>query len=597
MTVDVVFETSFEICNKVGGIHTVISSKASFASHAFSEYILIGPTFPGKVSQELVEEKDAPAHWKAPLARLASRGIKTIVGRWLIPGEPRVILIDFSAAFSQKDDFKRQLWEKFGVDSLHAGFDFDEPLAFSLAAGMLIQEFAYDANPAFSGKRIISQTHEWMTGFANLYLKLQHVPVKTVFTTHATMLGRAIAGAGIDVYQAIKKIDPYEAAKTHGVIEKFTAERACAQQADIFTTVSDLTAIEAKALLGREPDVITQNGLPMQQFPSFEQASIIHAQSKAAINEFYRYYFFPYHKLDVENSLSFFVSGRYEFRNKGMDITIKALGKLNEQLIKEESKRTVVTLFLVPMQQWGVKKDLLESKLFYKSINQLLTVSEKQMHDALLTNELERPDSSPPPSVAAVTPVFTQELRRLVKLFNKPSSIAPFCTHMIGNEADNEIIRAFMAAGLQNRPLDRVKVMLYPIYLDGADSLLDLTYYDAINGCHLGLFASFYEPWGYTPMECAALGVPAVTTTSAGFGQFVVENSKNTREGIFVLDRLHKSDGDILNEYARILSDYVKLTHHERVKHKIAAKLLAEKADWAFLYEAYKHAYELAAAK
>ena len=596
MTVDVVFETSFEICNKVGGIHTVISSKASLAVKSFSEYILIGPTFAGKPSAELIEEKEPPAHWKAPLSRLANRGIKSVVGRWLIPGEPRVILLDFSPALLWKDGFKRALWEKFGVDSLNAQFDFDEPLAFSLAAGMLIEEFANDS--AFSGKKMLSQTHEWMTGLTNLFLKANNVRVKTVFTTHATMLGRAIAGAGIDVYQAIKSMNPETAAlaaRQHGVVEKFTAERACAQYADVFTTVSDLTAREAKALLGRNPDVITQNGLLMQQFPSFEQASIIHAQSKISLSEFYRYFFFPYHKLDVENALSFFVSGRYEFRNKGMDITIRALGRLNEQLAREGSKRNVVTIFFVPMQQYGVKKELLESKLFYKSINQLLVASEKQMHDALLTNELDHPGEALPTS--AVNPIFAQELRRLVKMFNRPSTTAPLCTHMIGNEQDNEVIRALIAAGLQNRDSDHVKVIVYPIYLDGADNLLELNYYDAINGCHLGLFASFYEPWGYTPMECAALGVPAVTATSAGFGQFILENSKNSREGIFVLDRLHKSDDDILNEYTRILSDYVKLTHHERVKHKIAAKLLADKCDWTILYEQYKRAYELAASK
>ena len=615
MVADVVFETSFEICNKVGGIHTVVSSKSMLANAAFSEYILVGPWFPTRVSQEFIFDKTPPSHWTPILERLERVGVRTVVGRWLVPGEPRVILVDFAAIYAQKNEFKKQLWERFGVDSLNAGFDFDEPLTFSLAVGMLIEMFATDSN--YAGKKIISQSHEWMTGFVNLYLQLQNLPktmsIRTVFTTHATILGRAIAGSGQDVFQVIKSIDSSNSAnsafvdnvaRSHGVFEKFTAERACANNATVFTTVSDLTAKEAKALLGRQPDIITQNGLPMRQFPSFEQASIVHAASKARLFEFFKYFFFQYHQFDLSQTLTFFVSGRYEFRNKGMDVTIQALGKLNERLVAEKSTKTIVTVFIVPMQQFGVRRDLYESKLFYRNINQLLTKSQAKMHDSLLAYALSHPDAAL--QMSAITPEFAQELRRLVALFDKPTNIAPLCTHQLGGEGNNEILQAFSAAGLRNEPANRVKVILYPVYLEGSDGLLDMTYYDSINGCHLGLFASFYEPWGYTPLECAALGVPAVTTTSAGFGQFVVAQQSNVsstalpsvapgkQEGIFVLDRLHKSDADIVHEYTQLLYEYAALSHHERVKHKIAAKLLAEKADWSILFKQYLQAYELA---
>jgi glycogen(starch) synthase len=312
-------------------------------------------------------------------------------------------------------------------------------------------------------------------------------------------------------------------------------------------------------------------------------------KSRSKLLEFCRYYFFPHHRFDLENTLFYFTSGRYEFKNKGLDVSISALGKLNEKLKYEQSTKSIVTFFIVPMREYGVKKDLFASKLLYRHINHLLSQSQEQVHDQILTHLLE--DTRNIDSIKALSPSTAQQMQQLAQRFMKDNAIAPQCTHIIDDEYNNPVIRAFNDAGLMNRPDDRVKVVLYPIYLNGTDELLDMNYYDAINGCHLGLFASFYEPWGYTPLEAAALGVPCVTTTSAGFGQFIA-NQATKREGIFVLDRLHRSDNDIVLEFTRILYDYSKLTHHERVKHKITAKLLAETADWSKLFSQYLKAYD-----
>ncbi|MFT7615522.1 MAG: glycogen(starch) synthase [Candidatus Woesearchaeota archaeon] len=582
---DCVFEVSYETCHKVGGIYTVISSKALQMKKHYSEYYLIGEYFPNSSDIEFASLQ-TPTNLIAAFEALEKKGVTAHFGKWLIKGEPNVILLSFNPLYEKRNDWRQFFWDNYQIDSIKAGHDFDEPMLLSVAAGMLIEEIS--RRQTYAAKKIICHSHEWMCGFTNLYLRT-HVPqVKTVFTTHATMLGRSLSGSGAQMYSEIETINPQEEAQRLGIMEKFTAERACAQQSDVFTTVSDITGIEATYFLGRKPDILVLNGLDMEQFPSFEQAAITHAQSKEKIKEFLQYYFFPYHTFNTDKTTITFCSGRNEFKNKGIDSTIKALGELNKELVAKKSDKTVVCFFWVPYETHGIKKEVLENKIFYRNLYSKLEQIQKKIHKDFVTRVLTNIQLN---TYQAVDEEHMHEIRHMKKLFQRYTNQAPLCTHYIPDEENNEVIRAFRDNGLTNSPENKVKVIYYPVYLNGADGLLDMDYYQSINGTHLGLFPSYYEPWGYTPLEGAALAIPVITTDTAGFGQFIKKKMKKS-EGIFILERLRKHYN--ISQYVSILSNFISLTHHERVKHKISAKLLSEHADWAILVDNYIQAHNLA---
>lgn len=591
---DLLLEVSWEVCNKVGGINTVLKSKASLMKEQYPKYVLVGPYFREKAIVEL-EQKQPPESIVRAFAKLKKEGITCYYGTWQIKGEPNVILIDFSTLIAQKNELKTWLWEAYQIDSLTAGWDFEEPVIFSAAVAKLLRAIEEEKRARGEQEKIVAHFHEWMTGSAILFLRRLGSQLPTVFTTHATMLGRAIAGSGEPLYEMLDTIDPMEAAYRHGVQAKHLTERACAKEATVFTTVSEITALEAKALLGREPDLLVLNGLEVSRFPTFEETSIKHVTCRETLRDFLTYYFFPYYLFSLEHNLIFFITGRNEFRNKGIDLTIEALGRLNE-LMKEAAasekgyKRTVSVFFWIPLEHAGVKVELLENKNYYQHITNYIRynadkILKKVLYDFLAQKKIQR------------NPLFTKEflqgMKKDVIQFRREGE-PPLCTNYLPYEEQNEVVQAFRAAGLLNREEDRVKVILQPVYLDGNDGLINLPYYDAIAGAHLGLFPSYYEPWGYTPLECAAMGVAAVTTDLAGFGRFIQQKVKKPLSGITVLRRHQQPHEKIVEEFAQLLFSFTKLTHSERVKNKMVAKELSGLCDWREFIKFYREAHRLA---
>ena len=288
--------------------------------------------------------------------------------------------------FSQKNDIKTKLWEDFKVESLTSPFDFDEPIVWSWAVGMLLKKISY----VLHQMKIIAHFHEWLSGGALLYLKKHNSHIKTVFTTHATMLGRTLAGNEFDLYNQLGKFDPLQKAKEFKVLGKHTMEVACANNADIFTTVSEVTSLETEKLLGRKADVLLFNGIDVEKFPTIEETSIKHVTCKGIIREFLTYHFFPYYTFDLKDNLIFFFASRYEFYNKGMDILIKALGILNKKLQQEETLRTVSVFFWVPMKTYGVKVELLENKNYYRHIRSLVDMKSNQILQQIVNDFISR---------------------------------------------------------------------------------------------------------------------------------------------------------------------------------------------------------------
>lgn len=584
---DYLFEASFEVCNKVGGIYTVVKSKAAQMKEHYKNYFLVGPYYKDKKDVEF-EEKDIPEELVPAVNEVKKEGIECHFGMWQIKGTPNVILIDFASMKNQENELKKSYWETYKIDSMDSGWDFIEPLLWSTACGKLIEQFGKN----HSDKKIVAHFHEWMAGIGALWLKMMKSPVKTVFTTHATMLGRAMAGSGKDLYNILDDMNPEEEAKKVGVMNKFTTERACAQSVDIFTTVSEITQIEAEKILGRKAEVLVLNGLDIAKFPTFEETSFLHIESREKIREFLTYYFFPYYQFEMEHTLIFFIVGRYEFRNKGIDIFIKALGGLNQHLKEKNPKRTIAAIFWIPGDAHGIKTEVLENKTFFRHIKNYVESHSKDIEKKIVSDIVSSKDLT-------ARSIFSKEFiisnKRHLNQFKKMGN-PPVTTHNLGNENNDAIIKAFKENGLHNSAEDRVKVILYPVYLNGVDGLIDLPYYDAMCGCHLGVFPSYYEPWGYTPVESAAMGVPAVCTDLTGFGRFIEPKLKDKNQGIFVLKRFKRKDEEITKEFTDFLCSYADKDHHERVKFKMDAKALTQLVDWKefvkFYIEAHNKALE-----
>lgn len=588
---DYFFEVSWEVCNKVGGIYTVITSKIRPMIERYGEkYFTIGPFFPKNI-RGVFEEKVPPSELKGIFGRLEKEGITCYFGKWLVEGEPNTILIDFSSFAAKTNEVKCEIWKNFGIDSLGTQFyDFDEPIVWSYACGKLIEEFRKE-NPE---RIIVAQFHEWLSGGGLLYLKQRNIPVATVFTTHATTLGRCLCGHGANIYEVWDKIDPDSKAKEYGVQAKHMTEKQCALNADAFTTVSETTGNESEHLLGKKPDMILPNGLDIGKFPTFEEASIKHKLFKRRIKEFILYYFFPYQSFDLDQTLFYFLCSRYEFHAKGIDIFIESLGKVNERLKKENSEKTIVTFLWVPGNVKGIKQEILENRMNFEDIKDDVEDRTEEIRDRIISLIVSQKDIN---EKSLFDEEFLLKGRRCTMKFLKTGE-PPVTTHDLYDEQENQVLKAIREAGLLNRKEDRVKIIFYPIYLSGADGLLDLSYYEAIQGAHLGVFPSYYEPWGYTPLEAAALGVPAVTTDLAGFGLYIKHKAQRSKyQGIYILDRMGKKKEEEVEALTKILYDYSKLSKADRTKNKIEAKRLSLLIDWEKLVKFYVEAHNLAVRK
>ena len=584
-----VFEVSFEVCNKVGGIHTVLASKAAEMMKYYRHYYPIGPFFENKAKEALIEQ-DPPQLLKKAFEEVQKIGIKCHYGKWVdAENEPTTILVEHFPLMDKKNEIKAKLWEDFKIDSYTAGYDFDEPVVWSTAVGMLLEQI----QKQLKGKKIVAHFHEWLCGAGLLYLKKNAKNIKTVFTTHATMLGRALAGSGFPLYEKLQQIDPGQEAYRANIQAKYLTERISAQNADIFTTVSEITGVEAEKILGRRPEVLVLNGIEMRKFPTIEETSIKHITCRQKIREFLTFYFFPHYDFPLEHNLIYFLSGRNEFRNKGIDVYIKALAKLNAQLKKDKTNRTISAFIWVPLGNKGRRTELIENKSYYQHIKNFVQWNSKEILKSIIYDMILEKDFS---KDTIFTKKFLNEARKNIIHF-KRSGDPPLSTHYIENEEQNEIIQALKNHGLTNKKEDKVKVILYPVYLAGDDGLINLPYMDALAGTHLGIYPSYYEPWGYTPLENAGMGVASITTDLAGFGRFIKDKTSKQHPGIWVLERYHKNEHEVVEQLFNLMYMYAKFTHEERVENKLNAKEAAESADWKILIKNYIEAHNLALKK
>jgi glycogen(starch) synthase len=579
-----IFEISWEIANKVGGIYTVLSSKAKYLKDFYGKnYFVIGP-YLGAKSQSDFRILQVPKEFEEIIDNLQKQGIIVYYGEWLVEGYPQAFLIDFQKFLHEINSIKYELWQKFAIDSLRTGKDYDEPVAWSKAVSLFIKELV--KKDEFQNS--IFHFHEWLSG-AGLLLA-NEIKQKKIFTTHATILGRTLASAAINFWSEISTLDPLKLAYDFHIEAKYLIEKNSAKFADILTTISTITAFEVESFLKRKVDAILPNGIDLSKFPTFEEIATSHRKNKDSILNFILYFFSPYFQKScpIKNSLIFFLSGRKEIKNKGFDITLLALGKLN-QLLKEKNIDTNIYVFVfVPDEIIDVNHHILENLITYKGLENHLDELSEEIRSRLLHSLIHQR------SITSEK-LFDQEefleIQKILSKIKKEKEI-PLSTHIVSE--NNEFLQLFHQAGLLNKEEDKVKVIFYPIYLSSTDGFLNLNYYDAINGCHLGIFPSFYEPWGYTPLETLAAGVMAITTDLTGFASYIEENRLLTKEtpGLWILKRRNKTDEEVVQELTETFFKIATMERAERIQNKYEARRLASHFDWRELVKNYIKLYE-----
>ncbi len=539
LTPDYIFESSWEVCNKVGGIYTVLSTRAKTLQNVFPDRIFfIGPdVWLGKENPLFTEDEKMLLAWHKHATE--KDGLKIRIGRWNIPGHPIAILVDFTPFYEQKNDIYTQAWIDYQVDSLHAYGDYDEASMFSYAAGKVVESY-YRYNLQASDK-VIYQAHEWMTGLGALYIQ-KHVPeIATIFTTHATSIGRSIAGNNKPLYDYLFAYNGDQMAQELNMESKHSIEKQTAHHVDCFTTVSEITNHECSELLDKSADVVLMNGFEDDFVP---KGTLFAKKRKHARETLLN----MANKLMgihlTDDTMIIGTSGRYEFKNKGINVYLEALNRLTRD---KNLKKEVLAFIYVPGWVGEAREDL-----------------------------RERLDSD--------------------KDYDTPLE-CPFITHWLHNMSHDQVLDMLKYLNMSNGADTKVKVVFVPCYLDGKDGILKELYYDLLIGMDLSVYPSYYEPWGYTPLESIAFKVPTITTDLAGFGLWVNSlkgGSSTLKDGVKVIHRTDYNYSEVADVIKNTISEFSTLTDTEINKIRKNAANIAEKALWKHFIQYYYEAYDVA---
>ena len=538
---DYIFESSWEVCNKVGGIYTVLSTRAKTLQEALQDKIIfIGPDFwKEQESPYFREDKALFADWQS---EAGLQGLKVRVGRWTVPGEPIAILVDFNPYFEKKNEIYGWLWENYGVDSLHAYGDYDEASMFSYAAALVVESFYNQYLD--SSQKVVYHANEWMCGLGALYINNKLPQVGTVFTTHATSIGRSIAGNMKPLYDYLFAYNGDQMAGELNMQSKHSIEKQTAQYVDCFTTVSDITAKECVELLDKPVDVVLPNGFDNSFVPSAQKFTRKRNAARRKMLEVANALLGE--ELD-DDTLLISTSGRYEFRNKGIDVFVEAMNRL---LRDRDLKKKVVAFIEVPGWVGEPRKDL-------------------------------------------------QERLKSGKKYDTPLDV-PQVTHWLHNMSHDNVLGMLKYYDMHNRKEDNVKVIFLPCYLDGNDGIVDLTYYDVVLGNDLCIYPSYYEPWGYTPLEAVAFKVPCITTDLAGFGLWansVFGKDGQITDGVKVIHRTDYNYSEVADIIKDTVAEFSAMTRKEVDTCRKNADALSKKALWSEFIKYYYEAYDIALSK
>ncbi|WP_455634677.1 glycosyltransferase [Parabacteroides sp.] len=537
-TPEFLFESSWEVCNKVGGIYTVLSTKAHTLQQIFNDKVIfIGPdVWANTTAPDFTEDVSLFEDWRKHAEAVDHLQVK--IGRWNVPGTPPVILVDFKSYFSERDAFFYSMWENFRVDSIHAYGDYDESCIFAYAVGKVIESFYHFYK--LENKKVAALFNEWMLAMGALYIQKQIPAIATLFTTHATSIGRSIAGNNKALYAYMDGYNGDQMAKELNMEAKHSVEKQAAHYVDCFTTVSDITARECKQLLNKAPDIVTPNGFEPNFVPEGKEYAKKRKEARRTlINVAEKLLGCP---IDP-NALLVSTSGRYEYRNKGIDVFIEAMNRVRTS---GRLQREVVAFIMVPAWVRAARADLKEA--------------------------------------------IEQDIKTTAPLQ------IPFITHWLHNMQEDKVLNYIHHAGFTNAASEKLKIIFVPCYLDGKGGIFNKTYYDMLIGMDATVYPSYYEPWGYTPLESIAFGIPTITTNLAGFGMWAKKtvSGDNLSEGVEVINR---TDFNYFEVADAIMNSILALsqkdaTEVEDIKQRCFD--LARKAEWSKFIDYYLTAFDIA---
>jgi glycogen(starch) synthase len=419
--------------------------------------------------------------------------------------------------------------------------------------------------------------------------------VTTIFTTHATLLGRYLCAGSVDFYNNLQYFDVDAEAGKRGIYHRYCIERAAAHSADVFTTVSHITAYESEHLLKRKPDGVLPNGLNVKKFSAVHEFQNLHSTNKEKIHEFVRGHFYGCLDFDLEQTLYIFTAGRYEYRNKGVDMFIESLARLNHRLKVSGSKVTIVAFLIMPAKTSSLSVESLRGQAVVKSLSDTVSSIERGIGKRLFERSVRWREGDPmPDDKELITQADRVMLRR--RLFAmKRHGLPPVVTHNMVSDSEDPVLNQIRRVQLFNHPSDRVKVIFHPEFLNSANPVLGVDYDDFVRGTHLGVFASYYEPWGYTPAECTVMGVPSITTNLSGFGCYMEELIENSSDyGIYIVDRRTKGVDDSVNQLTDYIFDFANKSRRQRINQRNRTERLSDLLDWKRMGMEYVKARQLA---
>eukprot|EP00301_Raphidiophrys_heterophryoidea_P020561 c5215_g1_i2.p1 GENE.c5215_g1_i2~~c5215_g1_i2.p1 ORF type:complete len:655 (+),score=192.05 c5215_g1_i2:57-1967(+) len=594
------FEVSWEVANKVGTVYSVLRSKAphSVAEIGKGNYFLIGPLVEGSWSE--VEEADPPSLVvDETIQALREKGVDVSFGHWLVEGNPQVLLIDLESVRDKTAEWLKELERDQQVTIPADDKACVDSVLFGVCASMLLQEFRKRCEPSQS---LVAICHDWLTAPVIVTSHNRALSVPTVFVVHAPLLSRYLcegpSGNPSEMYQNLNKLNPETEAQRLNITHRFRLERLATQYTKVLATVSHITSLETQYLLGRHADVLLPNGLNANKFAALHEFQNKHAEAKAKIHDFVIGHFHGHADFKASNTLYFFSSGRYEFKAKGVDIFLEALARLNKHLKATGSDVTVVAFLVFPRNDTASYN---KESLVAQGVTNQLRDAVKVIEDRIAAKILKSAYTGKLPDFNTLLDSQDELLLKRCILLSQRETPPPVTTHVIKKASNDPIMTSLARLDLSNKREDRVKVLFHPRFLSKANPVFAIEYEEFVRGCHLGVFASAYEPWGYTPCETGVLGVPVVTSDLAGFGGHAIQSLQSrdrmAAAGVFVVHRRDRTEEDAIEELTQHMIEFCKLNRKQRIiMRNQTEQTMSALLDWSALHANYTHARELALA-
>uniref|UniRef100_A0A0R3RKR1 Glycogen [starch] synthase n=1 Tax=Elaeophora elaphi TaxID=1147741 RepID=A0A0R3RKR1_9BILA len=555
---------------------------------------MLGPLREGKWQLEVEQIAPESQHIATAIHKLQEGGFKTVYGRWLIDGYPKVVLFDLGSGSRKMNDWKQEIFERCQIGVPYEDIESNDAVIFGFMVAMFLNHFLDSYKNSGYHSLVVAHFHEWQASVGLINAKLWNLDAALIYTTHATLLGRHLAAGGSDLYNNIDRFNLDEEAGKRQIYHQYCMERAACHMAHVFTTVSEITGIEAEHLIHQKPDIVTPNGLNVVKFAALHEFQNLHAIAKEKINNFIRGHFHGHYDFDLDKTIYMFTAGRYEFINKGGDIFIESLARLNHYLKTTVDPRyrdvTVVAFIIYPAAANSFNVESLKgqavTKQLRESIDKIKECIAMRMFESCLKGHILNKDE-------LLLPTERIQLKRCIMATAK-RELPPVCTHNMLDPSDH-VLNALRRTQLINNPTDRVKVVFHPEFLSSVSPLIGLDYEEFVRGCHIGVFPSYYEPWGYTPAECTVMGVPSVSTNLSGFGCFIQQNVADASSyGVYVVDRRFKDCEGSIRDLAQVLYDFCGLSRRQRIIMRNRTERLSELLDWRSLGVFYRDARRMA---